>query len=105
MMTGLDCLAQAQSEGIFTPFIFVTAFSDADRMLQAIRLGAIDFLSKPFDNNEITDVVFRVIEISKRKNRIIEEIKNENPDLLQTLKKEDRIISLMRANNNKKRVG
>ncbi len=104
-MTGLDCLAQAQSEGIITPFIFVTGFGDADRMLQAIRLGAIDFINKPFDNDEIIDVVFRVLEIGTRRSRILKEIENANPSLLQSFKKEERMISLMRANNNKKRAG
>jgi DNA-binding NtrC family response regulator len=104
-MSGLDCLTQAQSQGIMTPFVFVTGYSDSDRMLQAIRLGAVDFISKPFDNTEILDVLFRVMEIGIRKKRINKEIEGANSYLSESIKKEERMISLMRASNNKKRAG
>ena len=103
-MTGLECLAQAQIEGILAPFIFLTGYGDSERMLQAIRLGAIDFISKPFDNDEVLDVVFRALDIGSRRNHILKEIREVNPDLLNRIRKDERMISLMRANNNKKRI-
>lgn len=104
-MTGLDCLAKAQVEGIITPFIFLTGFGDTDRMLQAIRLGATDFINKPFDNNEILDVMFRVLEIGIRRNRILKEIEKNSTDLFASFQKEERMISLLRTHNNRKQAG
>ena len=104
-MNGLDCLAQAQSEEIITPFVFVTGYGDADRMLQAIRLGAVDFINKPFDNNEITEVMFRVLEIGTRRRKIFREIEKESSHLLENVRREERMISFIRLSNNIKRRG
>ncbi len=103
-LTGLQCLAQAQVEGIFTPFIFLTGYCDSERMLQAIRLGAVDFIAKPFDNNEVLDVVYKTLYIGARMDSIISRIKETNSDLLESVKKDERMISLLRVNNNKKRI-
>lgn len=101
-LNGLDCLAQAQARGILTPFIFVTGYSDEELMLQAIRLGAIDFISKPFNNNSLLETVFRVLEIGSRRDRMIKEMGEDNPNLITFIKKEEQMISLMRIKNNKK---
>lgn len=105
VMSGLECLAKAQAEGINTPFVFITGFEDRERMLQAIRLGALDFIGKPFNNDIVTDVTTRAIEVGARRKQIYSEIKESNLNLYEKIKKDERIISLMRAHNNKKRVG
>ncbi len=103
-MTGLECLAKAQIEGVTSPFIFVTGYEDRTRMLQAIRLGALDFISKPFDNREVADVVFRALEVGSRRAHMLREVENTDTDLFSRLKKEERLISIMRATNNQRRT-
>lgn len=104
-MTGLQCLAYAQTLDISTPFIFVTGFGDKDKMLQATRLGAVDFILKPFDIEEIADVTFRVLEIGARQERIKSEIRDQNPSLFSDIQRDEHMISLLRVTNNKKRAG
>lgn len=103
-MSGLECLSQAYSEGILTPFIFLTGYSTQNVTVQAVRLGAVDFISKPFDNNDVLDVTFRALEIGVRRNKIVKKLKITDPELLESLTKEERIISLMRVLNNTKRT-
>lgn len=102
-MTGIELLTVARVENIVTPFIFVTGFGDNVRMLQAIRLGVLDFISKPFDNEEIAEVLFRALEIGVRHDNINTKIMKQNPELFADIMKEERMISLMRARNNKLR--
>lgn len=105
VMTGLECLSASQAENVKTPFVFLTGFGDSNRMLQAMRLGAIDFINKPFDVSEVVEVIFRALEIGVRRHQIHEKIEKQAPELLPQIKKQERIISLMRSHNNKKRTG
>ena len=40
--------------GIITPIIFITGYGDIPMSVKAMKAGAIDFLSKPFTDKEIT---------------------------------------------------
>jgi FixJ family two-component response regulator len=47
-MSGLDLLTHLRTRGNDVPFIFITAFPDESVRAQALRVGAICFLAKPF---------------------------------------------------------
>lgn len=47
-----------------TPFVLVSTHSDARNVMQGLKLGADDFLPKPFDDQTIAQVVGRVIAVS-----------------------------------------
>src|SRR5258708_13707238 len=49
-MSGLDLQARLNSERCRIPTIFITAHGDAKMRLQALREGAVEFLSTPFDD-------------------------------------------------------
>src|SRR5207249_3335862 len=46
-MDGLQLLAKMREVGITVPAMIVTAYSDVPHAVQAMKLGAIDFLQKP----------------------------------------------------------
>src|SRR5437879_11666856 len=43
------------------PTIFITGFGDVPMSVQAMKGGAIDFLQKPFDENELLSAVERAL--------------------------------------------
>src|SRR6202022_4254130 len=49
-MSGLELQSQLNAEHCRIPTIFITAHGDAKMRLQALRAGAVEFLSKPFDD-------------------------------------------------------
>lgn len=104
-MNGLECLAKAQVENISAPFVFVTGYDDQKRSLQAIRLGALDFIAKPFDVNEVREVIFRVIEIGIRRKHMYQHLKSADPKVFNELMEGKKMVSLIRARNNKLRTG
>ncbi len=55
-VTGFDILTSMRTESAFqhTPVIILTSAEDAETKLQALRLGANDFLAKPVDASELT---------------------------------------------------
>ena len=60
-MTGLEVLGQIFKSPPAPPVIVVTAITDAKPAVQAMKLGAVDYLNKPFDVEEIRLVVERAI--------------------------------------------
>jgi CheY-like chemotaxis protein len=56
-MSGLDLQARLNAEGVSIPIIFITAHGDERLRMQALRSGAVEFLSKPFDDDVIREMV------------------------------------------------
>ncbi|HEY8226007.1 MAG TPA: response regulator transcription factor [Pyrinomonadaceae bacterium] len=56
-MSGLDLQEKLKAEGSRIPMIFITAHSDAKIKMQAMSAGAIEFLSKPFDDEVLLEKV------------------------------------------------
>ena len=56
-MSGLELQAKLKAEGSRIPIIFITAIGDAKMKMQAMNAGAVEFLSKPFDDKVLLDNV------------------------------------------------
>ena len=61
-MSGLDLQAKLNAERLRVPFIFITAHSDEQMRMQALRAGAVKFLGKPFDDEVLLDTVRAALE-------------------------------------------
>jgi FixJ family two-component response regulator len=61
-MSGLDLQAQLNAERCKIPIIFMTAHGDAKMRIQALRAGAVEFLSKPFDEEVLLESVRAALE-------------------------------------------
>ncbi len=60
-LSGLDLFQEARNRGCQSDFIIITAFASAASAIQALKLGAADYLMKPFDIEELRIVVKRVL--------------------------------------------
>ena len=61
-MSGLELQAKLNAECCLIPTIFITAHGDQEMRLQAMRAGAVEFLSKPFDDELLIDSVRAALE-------------------------------------------
>lgn len=61
-LSGLDFQAQLERMGSRLPIIFMTGFGDIPMSVKAMKAGAVDFLTKPFRNQDILDAVAAAIE-------------------------------------------
>ena len=62
-MTGLQLLEEIRTRAPETLFILMTAHGDERVAVQALKLGAFDYLPKPFDNDEVRAMVERAREL------------------------------------------
>ena len=56
-MSGLDLQSRLNSDHCPIPTIFITAHGDEKMRLQAMRAGAVKFLTKPFDGDALLEAV------------------------------------------------
>ena len=61
-MSGLELQAKLKAERCRIPVIFITAHGDAEMRIHAMRQGAVEFLSKPFDDAVLLEIVHTALE-------------------------------------------
>ena len=61
-LDGMEALKEIKAIDPQLPVIILTAYGDIPTAVQAMRLGAYDYLTKPFDNDEIVLTVQRALE-------------------------------------------
>jgi FixJ family two-component response regulator len=61
-MSGLDFQRELAQAGVTLPIIFVTGHGDVPLTVQAMKSGAVEFLTKPFRPQELLDAVQQALE-------------------------------------------
>ncbi|KQV70212.1 response regulator transcription factor [Rhizobium sp. Root1220] len=61
-VNGLDFQEQLERMGSRMPIVFMTGFGDVPMSVRAMKAGAVDFLTKPFRDQDILDAVLAAIE-------------------------------------------
>jgi two-component system, NtrC family, response regulator HydG len=64
-MTGIELLAEARKIRPEMPVVLMTAFASVQTAVEAMKLGAYDYIQKPFDGDEIKMLVERTLEHSR----------------------------------------
>ena len=65
--SGLDLHSELRRLGIETPVVFITGHGDIHMSVQAMKAGAVDFLAKPFRDQEMLDAVSGAIERDRKR--------------------------------------
>ena len=63
--SGLELQAELIREDIRIPIIFLTGHGDVPMTVKALKAGAIDFLTKPFRDQDLLDAISAAIEIDR----------------------------------------
>ena len=58
-MTGIEVLRELRAAGSIPPTIVITAFAEVDDAVEAMKLGALDYVKKPVDVTSLVDLVRR----------------------------------------------
>jgi FixJ family two-component response regulator len=61
-ISGLELQAKLNAEHCRIPTIFITAHGDSKMRMQALRAGAVEFLSKPFEDETLLESVRAALE-------------------------------------------
>ncbi len=65
-ISGLDLQARLAAEMIHPPIIIITGHGDVPMAVRAVQSGAIDFIEKPFNNQNMLDSVHQALEVDAK---------------------------------------
>ncbi|WFU39142.1 response regulator [Bradyrhizobium sp. CB82] len=65
--SGLDCQEALAKTGIQIPIVFLTAYGDIPMSVKAMKAGAVDFLTKPFRDQDMLDAVTRALNQDRKR--------------------------------------
>tara|TARA_Y100000389_G_scaffold141681_1_gene139598 strand:+ start:39 stop:1202 length:1164 start_codon:yes stop_codon:yes gene_type:complete len=85
-MDGIEVLQKAKNSKIKTPFIMLTGHGNVDTAVEAMKLGAYDFISKPPDLNRLLTSVRHALENKS--------LRSENKKLKRKVAQKFKIIGL-----------
>jgi len=60
--SGLDFQGKLTEMGVQIPIIFITAHADIPMSVKAMKLGAVEFLTKPFRDQDLLDAIHQALE-------------------------------------------
>src|SRR5437870_3019939 len=99
-MTGIEGLRKIREIDPHLSVIMLTGFGALETAKEAVRLGANDYISKPFDAGEMREVIGRNVErtrVQRASENAAAEIKELNSRLLKELAQKERLASLGQA--------
>jgi FixJ family two-component response regulator len=90
-LSGLDLQTELARANIQIPIIFITGHGDIPMTVRAMKSGAVDFLTKPFRDQDLLDAVVAAIE-RDRKRREVEKTVASLQSLFEALTSREREV-------------
>ncbi len=102
--SGIELLTHLRAEGNNVPFIFMSGNAYKEDIVQALKLGASDFIEKPYTVDKLIETTFRVLEITERKNNVthLKETLGGNDE---RVKQQEKMIGLFQAVSATRKTG
>ena len=91
-ISGLDLQKKMFGAGIFLPIIFISGHGTVPISVQAMKAGAVDFLQKPFDEQDLLDAIYRAIDLCRQRKAVREELKTVQERLCSLTPKEHEVF-------------
>lgn len=64
-ISGLDLQRELTDAGLQIPIIFITGHGDIPMSVKAMKSGAVEFLTKPFRNQDLLDAIHQALELDR----------------------------------------
>ena len=93
-MNGLDFQAQLTETGVRLPVVMMTGYGDIPMSVRAMKHGAVDFLPKPFKDQDMLDAVLAAIE-RDRQRRAVDCDMSKTRERFQTLSAREQQVMLL----------
>ena len=96
--SGMDLLAESLRMKPAVPVLMISAFGDVEAAVSAIKRGAYDFITKPFDEDELLNVIKKALSESRKNRELVSAyFSRENAPLHDIIGKSDAIKEVLRT--------
>jgi FixJ family two-component response regulator len=82
--SGLDLQRDLTSAGVSIPIVFIRGHGDVPMSVQAMKAGAVEFLTKPVRDQQLLDAVQQAIDrdrVERRRRTVLEELRRRHESL------------------------
>ena len=103
-MSGLDFQAQLTQMGVRLPVVMMTGYGDIPMSVRAMKRGAVDFLPKPFHDQDMLDAVMAAIERDRQRRTVDGDVSQMRQRFDALSAREQQVMLLVTAGKMNKQV-
>jgi len=103
-MNGLDFHTELIQRGVRLPVIMITGYGDIPMSVRAMKRGAVDFLPKPFRDQDMLDAVMTAIERDRRRRTVDGDVSRMHQRFGTLTPREQQVMLLVTAGKMNKQV-
>jgi FixJ family two-component response regulator len=103
-MNGLDFQAQLTQTGVRLPVVVMTGYGDIPMSVRAMKSGAVDFLPKPFNDQDMLDAVLAAIERDRQQRAVDRDISKVRERFVTLSAREQQVMELVTVGKLNKQV-
>jgi FixJ family two-component response regulator len=103
-INGLEFQAQLSQFGVRLPVVVITGHGDIPMSVRAMKGGAVDFLSKPFRNQDMIDAVLAAIERDRQRRVVDHDIMQLRQRFDTLSRREQQVMQLATAGRLNKQI-
>lgn len=104
-LSGLDLQRELTAHGITLPIVFITGYGDIPMSVRAMKAGAMEFLTKPFRDQDLLDAIHQALErdhVARQHSREIAQLRARFEALTS---RETEVLSMVVAGMLNKQIG
>jgi len=94
-MSGLDFQNRLASTNAHIPIVFMTGHGDIPMSVRAMKAGAVDFLTKPFRDQDMLDAVTRAIEADRTRRSSLQAMSGVRDSFARLSQREREVMTLV----------
>jgi FixJ family two-component response regulator len=103
-MNGLDMQTQLTENGVRLPVVMMTGHGDVSMSVRAMKRGAVDFLPKPFHDQDMLDAVTAAIERDRQRRTVDGDVSHMQQRFGTLSPREQQVMMLVTAGKMNKQV-
>jgi len=96
-MSGLDFQQKLTDAGVRIPIIFITAHGDIPMSVRALKSGAVEFLTKPFRDQDLLDAIQQALQLDRTAREQEDEVRELHERYLSLTMREREVMKLVVA--------
>lgn len=104
-LSGLELVEKLNKRNFTRPIILITGHGDIDMAVAAIKIGAFDFIEKPFDENRLLASIRNAVEKGRRQESDAAEIEKLQARFDQLSARQRQVMELAAAGLSSKEIG
>jgi FixJ family two-component response regulator len=103
-MSGMELLEVLRGRHVTIPVIIVTAFGDVSAAVRSMKLGAVDFIQKPYDRDDLLAKIQRALEHDAVRRSQLDKIEAARQRLAELSEREKELLARLVAGKSSKLI-